>query len=75
VAHGQNGLPTVEQTVWLSSNPVNIQASSSVEIHAFAMLLELVSGRQDHGTIWIIRDEIRGEGDGPSTTELFPDEY
>ena len=29
----------------------------------------------EHGTIWIITDDIRGEGDGPLTTVLFPDEY
>jgi hypothetical protein len=29
----------------------------------------------EHGTIWIITDDIRGEGEGPITTVLFPDEY
>ena len=29
----------------------------------------------DHGTIWVITNDIRGEGDGPITTFLFPDEY
>ena len=29
----------------------------------------------EHGTIWIITDDIRGEGDGPLTTVLFPDDY
>ena len=29
----------------------------------------------DHGTIWVITNDIRGEGDGPITTVLFPDDY
>ncbi len=29
----------------------------------------------EHGTIWIITNDIRGEGDGPLTTVLFPDDY
>jgi hypothetical protein len=29
----------------------------------------------DHGTIWIITNDIRGEGEGPITTVLFPDDY
>jgi hypothetical protein len=28
-----------------------------------------------HGTIWVITNDIRGEGDGPITTVLFPDDY
>jgi hypothetical protein len=29
----------------------------------------------EHGTLWIISDDIRGEGEGPITTVLFPDDY
>ena len=29
----------------------------------------------EHGTIWVITNDTRGEGDGPITTFLFPDEY
>jgi hypothetical protein len=29
----------------------------------------------EHGTIWIITNDIRGEGDGPITNVLFPDDY
>jgi hypothetical protein len=29
----------------------------------------------EHGTIWIITNDIRGEGEGPITTVLFPDDY
>lgn len=29
----------------------------------------------EHGAIWIITNDIRGEGDGPITTVLFPDDY
>jgi hypothetical protein len=29
----------------------------------------------EYGTIWIITDDIRGEGEGPITTVLFPDDY
>ena len=29
----------------------------------------------EHGTIWIITDDIRGAEDGPLTTVLFPDDY
>ena len=30
---------------------------------------------EDHGTIWVITEDLRGEGAGPTTTVLFPDEY
>lgn len=30
---------------------------------------------QEYGKIWIITDDIRGEGEGPITTVLFPDDY
>ena len=30
---------------------------------------------EHHGTIWVITDDLRGEGGGPTTTVLFPDEY
>jgi hypothetical protein len=29
----------------------------------------------EHGTIWVITDDLRGDGGGPTTTVLFPDEY
>ena len=29
----------------------------------------------EHGTLWIITNDIRGEGEGPITTVLFPDDY
>lgn len=29
----------------------------------------------EHGTLRIITDDIRGEGEGPITTVLFPDDY
>jgi hypothetical protein len=29
----------------------------------------------EHGTIWVITNDIRGEGEGPITTVLFPDVY
>jgi len=29
----------------------------------------------DYGKIWIITNDIRGEGDGPVTTVLFHDDY
>jgi hypothetical protein len=35
------------------------------------MFLELVSRRKVHRTIWIISDDIRGEGNGQNTRELF----
>jgi hypothetical protein len=28
----------------------------------------------EHGTLWIITDDIRGEGEGTITTVLFPDD-
>ena len=28
----------------------------------------------EHGTIWIITDDIRGEGEGPLTTVMFPED-
>ncbi len=31
---------------------------------------------EEHGTIWVITDDLRGEGDdGPITTVLFPEDY
>jgi hypothetical protein len=29
----------------------------------------------EHGKLWVITDDIRGEGEGPITTVLFPDDY
>ncbi|MCX5948714.1 MAG: hypothetical protein NTY67_11195 [Cyanobacteria bacterium] len=29
----------------------------------------------EHGTIWVITEDLRGEADGPFTTVLFPDDY
>jgi len=29
----------------------------------------------EHGTLWIITDDIRGEGEGPLTTVMFPEDY
>jgi hypothetical protein len=30
---------------------------------------------EEHGTIWVITEDLRGDGGGPTTTVLFPDEY
>ena len=30
---------------------------------------------QEHGAIWVITDDLRGDGGGPTTTVLFPDDY
>lgn len=30
---------------------------------------------EDHGTIWVITEDLRGEGGGPITTVLFPEDY
>ena len=29
----------------------------------------------EHGTIWVITEDLRGDGGGPTTTVLFPDDY
>jgi hypothetical protein len=29
----------------------------------------------EHGQLWVITDDIRGEGEGPITTVLIPDDY
>jgi hypothetical protein len=29
----------------------------------------------EHGQLWVITDDIRGEGEGPITTVVFPDDY
>jgi len=29
----------------------------------------------EHGTIWVITEDLRGEAGGPITTVLFPDDY
>jgi hypothetical protein len=29
----------------------------------------------EHGQLWIITDDIRGEGEGPLTTVMFPEDY
>jgi len=29
----------------------------------------------EHGKLWIITDDIRGEGEGPVTTVMFPEDY
>jgi hypothetical protein len=30
---------------------------------------------EDHGTIWVITEDLRSEGGGPITTVLFPEDY
>ncbi|MFM7393881.1 MAG: hypothetical protein ACKO22_05865 [Cyanobium sp.] len=30
---------------------------------------------EEHGTIRVITEDLRGEGGGPTTTVLFPDDY
>jgi hypothetical protein len=30
---------------------------------------------EDHGTIWVITQDLRGEAGGPITTILFPEDY
>jgi hypothetical protein len=30
---------------------------------------------EEHGTIWVITEDLRGEAGGPITTALFPDDY
>ncbi len=29
----------------------------------------------EHAQLWIITDDIRGEGEGPLTTVMFPEDY
>jgi hypothetical protein len=29
----------------------------------------------EHGELWVITDDIRGEGEGPLTTVMFPEDY
>jgi hypothetical protein len=29
----------------------------------------------EHGLLWVITDDIRGEGEGPLTTVMFPEDY
>ncbi|EAQ68750.1 MULTISPECIES: hypothetical protein [unclassified Synechococcus] len=29
----------------------------------------------EHGTIWVITEDLRSEGGGPITTALFPEDY
>jgi hypothetical protein len=29
----------------------------------------------EHGRLWVITDDIRGEGEGPITTVLYPEDY
>jgi hypothetical protein len=29
----------------------------------------------EHGTIWVITEDLRGEGGGPIATVLFPEDY
>ena len=29
----------------------------------------------EYGTLWIITNDIRGEGEGPITTVMFPEDY
>jgi len=30
---------------------------------------------EEHGTIWVITEDLRGEGGGPITTVLVPEDY
>jgi hypothetical protein len=29
----------------------------------------------EHGRLWIVTDDMRGEGEGPITTVMFPEDY
>ena len=48
----------------------NDQAARSGEGRLFSS-----HGTAEHGKLWIITNDIRGEGEGPITTVLFPDDY
>jgi hypothetical protein len=30
---------------------------------------------EEHGTIWVITEDLRAEGSGPTSTVLFPEDY
>jgi hypothetical protein len=32
-------------------------------------------GTAEYGLLWVITDDIRGEGEGPLTTVMFPGDY
>ena len=48
----------------------NDEAASSGDGRLFSSHLT-----PEHGKLWIITDDIRGEGEGPITTVMFPEDY
>jgi hypothetical protein len=51
------------------------QAASDIDhSHAEGRLFSSYD-TEEHGTIWVITEDLRGEGGGPITTVLFPEDY
>ena len=48
----------------------NVEAARSGDRRLFSSY-----STAEHGQLWVITDDIRGEGEGPITTVLFPDDY
>jgi hypothetical protein len=49
-------------------------ANDSDHTHAEGRLFSSYN-TPEHGTIWVITEDLRAEGDGPITTVLFPEDY
>ena len=59
---------------WGDLDPEDKAANDSDHSHAEGRLFSSYK-TEEHGTIWVITEDLRGEGDGPITTVLFPDDY
>ena len=49
---------------------INVGAHQAAEGRLFSCY-----STEEHGRIWVITEDLRGEGEGPITTVLFPEDY
>ena len=59
---------------WGNLDAEDNAANNSDHSHAEGRLFSSY-GTPEHGTIWVITEDLRGEGGGPITTVLFPEDY
>ena len=59
---------------WGNLDAEDNAANNSDHSHAEGRLFSSYD-TPEHGTIWVITEDLRGEGGGPITTVLFPADY
>lgn len=58
----------------MSPSPRGAHIAHSDHSHAEGRLFSSYD-TPEHGTIWVITEDLHGEGDGPITTVLFLEDY